>query len=111
MKPPVEALDERAAVRASDSTAPRSVSNSAPFSHADTVSRLTPKRSLKAFIATVSPLHLTCRANHSVIARALLDHGADPSIHDSKHDGSARDWAQFFKRAEIAQMLEHQSAG
>jgi hypothetical protein len=62
------------------------------------------------FDADVTPLHLTCLANHPAVARVLLDHGADPSIRDSKHDGSARNWAQFFKRAEIAQMLDSRPA-
>jgi hypothetical protein len=58
------------------------------------------------FDADVTALHLACLAHHPDVARALLDGGADPLIHDSKHDADAMGWAQFFKRAEIVQMLK-----
>jgi ankyrin repeat protein len=58
------------------------------------------------FDADVTALHLACLANHPEVARVLLEAGADTSIHDSKHDGDALDWARFFGRAEIVGMLE-----
>jgi ankyrin repeat protein len=57
--------------------------------------------------ADVTPLHLAILAGHADIARLLLDAGADPRIHDSKHDGDALGWAEFFKRQDIVQLLEH----
>ena len=54
----------------------------------------------------VTALHLAVMQNRIEIARLLLSAGADPRIHDSKHDGSALNWAHFFKREEIAALLE-----
>jgi len=53
----------------------------------------------------VTTLHLAVMQNHIQIARLLLNAGADPRIHDSKHDGTAVDWAQFFKREELFALL------
>lgn len=38
--------------------------------------------------------------------RLLLAAGANPSIRDSKHDGDAIGWADFFRRPEIVQLLK-----
>lgn len=54
----------------------------------------------------VTPLHLAVFGDHPVIVRVLLDAGADPHIHDSKHDADAHGWADFFHRKEIAEMLK-----
>ncbi|HEU4631421.1 MAG TPA: ankyrin repeat domain-containing protein [Gemmatimonadaceae bacterium] len=55
--------------------------------------------------AEVTPLHLAALGGHADVARLLLDAGADPRIRDSKHDGDARDWAEFFRRQEIVDLL------
>jgi len=36
----------------------------------------------------------------------LLDAGADPGIHDTKHDSDALGWAEFMGRKEIVEMLK-----
>jgi len=54
----------------------------------------------------VTPLHLAIFGNHPELVRLLLDAGADPSIHDSKHDADAHGWADFFGRTETTAMLK-----
>ena len=56
--------------------------------------------------ALVTPLHLAVLANHANVARALLDAGADPTIHDSMHDSDALGWATFFRRNEIVDLIK-----
>lgn len=56
--------------------------------------------------AEVTPLHLAAQAGHAEVARLLLEAGADPTIRDSKHDGDALGWAEFFQRSEIVEMLK-----
>jgi ankyrin repeat protein len=56
--------------------------------------------------SSVTPLHLAILGDHAEVARLLLDAGADPAIHDSKHDGSALDWAEFMGRQEIMQLIK-----
>ena len=56
--------------------------------------------------AEVTPLHLTAFSNDLDTARALLAAGADPRIHDSKHDGDAVGWADHFGRQELRELLE-----
>jgi ankyrin repeat protein len=56
--------------------------------------------------ADVTPLHLAILAGHAGIARMLLAAGADPTIRDSQHQSDAFGWADFFKRTEIAAILE-----
>ena len=53
----------------------------------------------------VTPLHLAILGNHPEVARMLLDAGADPTIHDTKHDSDALGWAQFFQNREIEKLL------
>lgn len=55
--------------------------------------------------ADVTPLHLAALGGHAEVARALLHAGADPTIRDTKHDGDARGWAEFFGRSDILAML------
>lgn len=38
--------------------------------------------------------------------RLLLAAGADPTIRDSKHDGDAIGWAEYFRQPEIVQILK-----
>jgi ankyrin repeat protein len=48
---------------------------------------------------------------HADIVRLLLEAGADPRIRDSKHDGDALDWAEFFKKPQIVQLLKERLGG
>jgi hypothetical protein len=54
----------------------------------------------------VTPLHLAVFGGHVSMVRILLDAGAHPTIHDSKHDADALGWADFFKRTDIVRMLK-----
>jgi ankyrin repeat protein len=56
--------------------------------------------------AEVTALHMAALSGASDVARVLIDAGADPRIHDSKHDSDALGWAQFFQRPEIARILQ-----
>jgi hypothetical protein len=47
---------------------------------------------------------------HADVVRALLAAGADPTIHDTKHDSDAFGWAEFFGRQGIIQMLTDHAA-
>ena len=59
--------------------------------------------------ADVTPLHLAVLGAHAEIVRLLLHAGADPRIRDSKHDSDAIGWAEFFRRADIVELLEGQA--
>jgi ankyrin repeat protein len=61
--------------------------------------------------ADLTPLHLAAARGHAEVARLLLDAGADPRIRDTKHDGDALGWAEFFQKPEIVQLLRDRSAG
>jgi ankyrin repeat protein len=61
--------------------------------------------------ADVTPLHLAAAQGHAEVVRLLLDAGADPRIRDTKHDGDAFGWAEFFKKPEIVQLLKDKTAG
>jgi len=56
--------------------------------------------------AEVTPLHLAASQGHADVLRLLLTAGADASIRDSKHDGDALGWAEFFRQPEIIQILK-----
>jgi ankyrin repeat protein len=56
--------------------------------------------------ADVTPLHLASFNCSGEIARILLDAGADPAIHDSKHAGDALDWAEHFGCIENVRLLK-----
>ena len=55
----------------------------------------------------LTPLHLSILADHTDVARVLLESGADPTIKDNKHDGDAMGWAEFFHREEIVRLIRH----
>ena len=61
--------------------------------------------------AEVTPLHLAAFQSGTAVVRLLLDAGADPDIRDSKHDGDAKDWAEHFRRPEIANLLAAERGG
>jgi ankyrin repeat protein len=56
--------------------------------------------------AEVTALHLAASQGHADVVRLLLTAGADASIRDSKHDGDALGWAEFFRQPEIIRILE-----
>ena len=60
--------------------------------------------------AEVTPLHLAASQGHADVVRLLLAAGADPSKRDSKHDGDAIGWAEFFQQPEIVQILKDHTA-
>lgn len=56
--------------------------------------------------ADVTPLHLAASQGHAEVVRTLLAAGADRSIRDSKPDGDAIGWAEFFGQPEIVEILK-----
>jgi len=56
--------------------------------------------------AELTPLHMAVWNDALDVVHTLLDAGADPHIRDSKHNGDAMDWAEFFGRAEIRRVLQ-----
>ncbi len=56
--------------------------------------------------SNLTPLHLAVLGGHTDVVRVLVDAGADPHIRDSKHDSDAIGWAEFFKRADLVEILE-----
>ena len=60
--------------------------------------------------ADVTPLHLAAAHGHADVVRLLLAAGAEPSIRDSKYDGDAISWAEFFQQPNIVQILKAHAA-
>lgn len=50
-------------------------------------------------------LHMTIESGAIEIARLLLEAGADPNIRDDKYDATALGWADFFGRADFAELI------
>ena len=53
-------------------------------------------------------LHMTVESGAIDIARLLLEAGADPNVRDDKYHATALGWAEFFGRADFAELIrEH----
>src|SRR5262249_46937456 len=50
-------------------------------------------------------LHMTVESGEIDIARLLLDASADPNIRDDKFNSTALGWAEYFGRADLAELL------
>jgi ankyrin repeat protein len=50
-------------------------------------------------------LHMTIENGDIALARMLLDAGADPNIRDDKYNATALGWADFFGRADFADLV------
>ena len=50
-------------------------------------------------------LHMTVENGALDLARMLLDAGADPNIRDDKYEATALGWADFFGRADFAELI------
>jgi ankyrin repeat protein/ketosteroid isomerase-like protein len=53
-----------------------------------------------------APLHEAAMRGNLPVIRLLLDHGADPSIHDSGYDATPAGWAEHHGQREAQQLLE-----
>jgi ankyrin repeat protein len=56
-------------------------------------------------------LHMTVESGAIEIARLLLDAGADPNIRDDKYHATALGWAEFFGRADFADLIREKGGG
>jgi ankyrin repeat protein len=56
----------------------------------------------------VTPLHLAILGDHASMVSVLLQAGADPTIRESKHNGDALGWGEFFGRSEIVRILRNE---
>lgn len=57
--------------------------------------------------AEVTPLHLAAMGGSADVTRALLEAGADSTVRDSRHDGDALGWAEFFGQVEVVRLLRN----
>jgi len=53
-----------------------------------------------------APLHEAAMRGNLEIIRLLLDHGADPNLHDTAYDATAAGWAEHHGQREAQQLLE-----
>ncbi len=53
-----------------------------------------------------APLHEAAMRGNVDVIRLLLDHGADPSIHDTGYDATPAGWAEHHGQHEAQQLLE-----
>jgi ketosteroid isomerase-like protein len=58
-----------------------------------------------------APLHEAAMRGNLPIIRLLLDHGADPSIHDTGYDATPAGWAEHHGHREAQQLLETHEQG
>jgi ankyrin repeat protein len=56
-------------------------------------------------------LHMTMESGALDVARLLLDAGADPNIRDDKYNATALGWADFFGRADLAELVRAKGGG
>jgi ankyrin repeat protein len=71
---------------------------------------LNPNAGWSHWDAEVTPLHLAASQGHAEVVRLLLEAGADLRIRDSKHDGDAIGWAEYFRQPDIVQLLKNHGA-
>jgi ankyrin repeat protein len=53
-----------------------------------------------------APLHEAAMRGNLPVIKLLLDHGADPNIHDTGYDATPAGWAEHHGRHEAQQLLE-----
>ncbi len=53
-----------------------------------------------------APLHEAAMRGNIAVIRLLLDHGADPNIHDTGYDATPAGWAEHHGQREAQQLLE-----
>lgn len=53
----------------------------------------------------VTAMHLAALHGHEDVVRALLESGADSTIHDSKHDSDPRGWAEHVGQLGVVRLL------
>jgi len=53
-----------------------------------------------------APLHEAAMRGNVPVIRLLLDHGADPNIHDTGYDAPPAGWAEHHGQHEAQQLLE-----
>jgi ketosteroid isomerase-like protein len=53
-----------------------------------------------------APLHEAAMRGNLPVIRLLLDHGADPSIHDTGYDATPAGWAEHHEQPEAQQLLQ-----
>ncbi len=53
-----------------------------------------------------APLHEAAMRGNLRVIKLLLDHGADPNIHDTGYDGTPAGWAEHHGQHEAQQLLE-----
>ena len=53
-----------------------------------------------------APLHEAAMRGNVAVIRLLLDHGADPNIHDTGYDATPAGWAEHHGQPEAQQLLE-----
>jgi ankyrin repeat protein len=52
-----------------------------------------------------APLHEAAMRGNLELIRLLLDHGADPNLHDTGYDGTPAGWAEHFGHTDAQQLL------
>jgi ketosteroid isomerase-like protein len=57
-------------------------------------------------LSRTAPLHEAAMRGNLPVIRLLLDHGADPNIHDTGYDATPAGWAEHHGQREAQQLLE-----